>query len=78
MEAYVLVNCDAGLSWKIVEIALRMKNVKMAHAVTGQFDAIAYIEFSNMDALTDILGEFQKIEGIRKTHTAVAIPPRLE
>ncbi len=78
MEAYVLVNCDAGTSWKIVETALRMKSVKKAHAVTGQFDAIAYIEFLNMDDLTDILGEFQKIEGIQKTHTAVAIPPRLK
>ena len=78
MEAYVLVNCDAGQSWKIVETALKMNSVKMAHAITGQFDAIAYVEFMDMDVLTDILDEFQKIPGIQKTHTAVAIPPKLQ
>lgn len=78
MEAYVLVNCDAGQSWKIADAALEMKNVKMAHAITGQFDAIAYVEFSDMDILTEILDEFQKIPGVQKTHTAVAIPPKLK
>lgn len=74
MEAYVLVNCEAGKSWKIVEVACKMLNVKMAHAVTGEYDVIAYIDFTDMDALTEILGKFQTMEGVERTHTAVAIP----
>ncbi len=78
MEAYVLVNCKAGKSWEIAETALKIENVKMAHAVTGQYDIVAYIEFAGMDVLTDILCKFQTMEGVQQTHTAVAIPPRLE
>ena len=78
VEAYVLVNCKAGKSWEIAETALKIENVKMAHAVTGQYDIVAYIEFAGMDVLTDILCKFQTMEGVQQTHTAVAIPPRLE
>jgi DNA-binding Lrp family transcriptional regulator len=49
----------------------------MAHAVAGQFDIIAYIEFTNMDTLKEILDKFQSIKGVERTQTAVAIPPRL-
>ncbi len=74
MEAYVLVNCDAGESWTIAKAARRIEKVKMAHAVTGQYDVIAFIEFTDMDALTEILGRFQAMEGVQRTYTAVAIP----
>ena len=74
MEAYVLVNCDAGESWKIAKAARGIENVKMAHAVTGQYDVIAFIDFTDMDGLTEILGRFQTMEGIQRTYTAVAIP----
>jgi len=75
VEAYVLVNCEAGKSWEIAETALKVENVKMAHAVTGQYDVVAFVEFADMDVLTDILGRFQTINGIERTHTAVVIPP---
>lgn len=74
LEGYVLVNCEAGESWKIAESALKIGNVKMAHAVTGQYDVVAYIEFSDMDTLADILGKFQAMQGVERTYTAVAIP----
>lgn len=75
MEAYVLVNCEAGKSWEIAETALKVENVKMAHAVTGQYDVVAFVEFADMDVLTDILSRFQTMNGIERTHTAVVIPP---
>ena len=64
--------------WKIAEDALKIKGVKMAHAVTGQFDVVAYVEFANMDTLREILGKFQSLKGVQRTQTAVAIPPRLK
>ena len=76
MEAYVLVNCEAGRSWEIAEAAFKLGNVKVAHAVTGEYDVVACIEFSDMNQLTDILGELQAMEGVQKTHTAVAIPQK--
>ncbi len=73
LEAYVLINCEAGKSWEIAKTALKIENVKMAHSVTGQYDVVAYIEFANMDVLTEILGRFQAMDGVHRTHTAVAI-----
>ena len=74
MEAYVLVNCETGKSWEIAETACEIENVRMAHAVTGLYDVVAFIEFGDMDILTRILGEFQAMEGVQRTHTSVAIP----
>jgi len=77
VEAYILINCEAGKSWEIAETACAMKNVKMAHAVTGQYDVVAFIEFPDMDVVTDILAQFQAMKGVQRTHTAVAIPQKL-
>lgn len=64
--------------WEISEAALKIGGVKVAHAVTGQFDVVAYVEFANMDKLREILGKFQSLKGVQRTQTAVAIPPRLK
>ncbi len=76
MEAYVLVNCEAGRSWDIAEIALKLESVKVAHAITGEYDVVACIEFADMNELTSILSQFQTMDGVQKTHTAVAIPQK--
>jgi len=78
VEAYILVNCKAGKSWEIASDALKIENVKMANAVTGQFDVVAYLDFPNMEVLTDILARFQSMDGVEQTRTAVVILPRLE
>ena len=53
---------------------MKLRNAKMAHVVTGQYDVVVYIEFPNMDVLAELLGRFQGMEGVQSTHTAVAIP----
>jgi len=63
--------------WEIAEAALKIQGVKMAHAVTGQFDVIAYAEFAKMDALREILGKFMTINGVQRTQTAIVISPGL-
>jgi len=78
VEAYIFVNSDPGMFWKIAEAALKIEGVKMAHVVVGEFDVVAYAEFVNMDMLADILRKFQSLEGVQRTRTAVSIPPRLE
>lgn len=78
MEAYIFVNSEPGALWEIAEAALKIKGVKMAHAVTGQFDVVAYAEFATMDMLREIIEKFQSLKGVQRTQTAVAIPPRLE
>ena len=78
MEAYIFINSEPEALWEIAEAALKIEGVKMAHAVTGQFDVIAYAEFVNMDVLRGIIDKFQSLKGVQRTQTAVAIPPRLK
>jgi DNA-binding Lrp family transcriptional regulator len=78
MEAYVFINSDPEFLWQITEAILKIEGVKMAHAVTGQFDVVAYAEFANIDGLRDIIDKVRSLKGVQRTQTSVAIPPRLE
>lgn len=77
VETYILVNSVPKLVWEIAEAALKIDGVKMAHAVTGQFDVIAYAEFTDMDALREIMERFMSLNGVQRTQTAIVIPPEL-
>lgn len=77
MQAYVLINTDPGKLWEIADAALKIEGIKMAHAVTGQFDVVAYAEFTKMDELGKIIEELQRVQGVRRTQTVIAIPPTI-
>jgi hypothetical protein len=74
VEAYILVNSVPKMVWEIAEAALKIEGVKMAHAVTGQFDVIAYAKFANMDTLREIMNKFMSLNGVQRTQTAIVIP----
>lgn len=74
VEAYVLANSVPGMVWEIAEAALKIEGVKTVHAVTGQFDVIAYAEFANMDTLREIINRFMSLNGVQRTQTAIVIP----
>lgn len=78
MEAYVFINSDPEFLWQIAEAILMIEGIKMAHAVTGQFDVVAYAEFVNIDGLRDIIDKIRSLKGVQRTQTSVAIPPRLK
>jgi len=77
VEAYILVNSVPGMVWEIAEAALKIEGVKTVHAVTGQFDVIAYAEFANMDTLREIINKFMSLNGVQRTQTAIVIPSGL-
>jgi len=74
LKAYILVNADPGLIWNVAEDALKVEGVKMAHAVTGEFDDVIFVEFTRMEDLGEIIKEIQSINGVRRTQTLVVIP----
>ncbi len=78
VEAYIFVNSEPRMVWRIAEAARKIEGIKMAHAVTGQFDVVAYAEFANIDMLRRIIDKLGSLEGVQRTQTAVAIPPRLK
>jgi DNA-binding Lrp family transcriptional regulator len=77
LEAYVLVDAEPGSIWEVAEAAVRIKGVKKAHAVTGQYDTVAFVEFLKMDDLGKILEKIQGLKGVRRTQTLIAIPPTI-
>jgi DNA-binding Lrp family transcriptional regulator len=77
MQAYILVNTEPGKPWEVAEAALKIKGVRMAHAVTGQFDVVAYAEFTKMDDLGKLIEELQRLNGVRRTQTVIAMPPTI-
>jgi len=75
LEAYILINAEPGMIWDVAEAALKIDGVKMAHAVTGQFDAVVYVEFAKVEELGKIIEKVQHIKGVRRTQTLIAVPP---
>lgn len=75
MKAYILVNSEPRMIWKVAEEAVKIEGVKEAYAVTGQFDDIIQVEFEKMEDLGTIIERIQSIKGVLRTQTLIAIPP---
>jgi DNA-binding Lrp family transcriptional regulator len=73
MEGYLLLECSSGNVWKVLADIVRIDGIKMAHVVTGNFDIIAFAEFSGIEELTSLIQKVQTLSGIQKTQTAVAM-----
>ena len=77
MEAYVLINTQAGRLWEVADSTRKIQGVKMSHAVTGEYDVIVFIEFLRIEELSRIIDAIQSIDGVGRTHTAIAMAQRL-
>ncbi len=65
-----------GKARAAAEAISKIEGVKMAHAVTGPFDVIAFAEVPDLPALSDlVLARIQNVEGVEKTQTAVVVTP---
>jgi DNA-binding Lrp family transcriptional regulator len=77
LQAYILINTEPAKLWEIAESCKEIQGVKMAHAVTGQFDVVAYADHIKMDDLKAIIEKIQNLEGVKRTQTVIAIPPTI-
>jgi len=75
LEAYILINAEPRMIWEVAEAASKIDGVKMAHAVTGQFDVAVFVEFAKVEELGKIIEKLQQIKGVRRTQTLIAVPP---
>jgi hypothetical protein len=65
-----------GMAKKAADAISKIEGVKMAHAVTGPFDVIAFAEVSDLASLSDlVLAKIQAIDGVKRTQTAVVVTP---
>lgn len=78
LTTYVLMQVAPGRAKDAAEAISKIEGVKMAHAVTGPFDVIAYAEVTDMANLSDlVLARIQNVEGVQKTQTAVVVTPEI-
>ncbi len=76
LVSYILVELSPGTAKKAAEAISKIEGVKMAHAVTGPFDVIAYAEVPDLTTLSDlVLAKIQNVKGVQKTQTAVVVTP---
>src|SRR5256712_9522050 len=78
LVSYILVELAPGTAKKAAEAISKIEGVKMAHAVTGPFDVIAYAEVPDLATLSDlVLAKIQNVKGVQKTQTAVVVTPEV-
>lgn len=76
LASYILIELAPGTSKAAAEAISKIGGVKMAHAVTGPFDIIAFAEVPDLANLSDlVLAKIQSVEGVQKTQTAVVVTP---
>jgi DNA-binding Lrp family transcriptional regulator len=74
VTAYVLISAEPGKATEVVRGVGKIPGVKTVHAVTGPYDAIAFIEAANFSAIGDlIVAKIQKVEGVSRTLTCVTV-----
>ena len=76
MLAYILITTEPAKLWEIAEDALKIDGVKMAHAVTGPFDVVVFVETPKLDTLGEILSKVRSLKGVLHTQTAIVMPER--
>lgn len=77
-QVYIHINSEPGMMWEIATAALKLTHVKMAHAVTGTYDVIIYAELEDIHQYSELIATVQALDGVSKTQTSMAIPPRIE
>ena len=74
VRAYVFIECTLGKATLVAEAVGKLPGVKMAHAVTGPYDIIAFVDAPDVDALGRVvLSKIRTIAGVTKTLTCVCI-----
>jgi len=74
VNAYVLINAEAGKAGNVVREVSRIAGVKSTHAVTGPYDAIALVEAADFNALGElVVARIQKVEGVNRTLSCIVV-----
>ena len=74
ISAYVFIETTPGKAAQVSDGAAKLPGVKMAHAVTGSYDVIAFVEAKDMAALGEFISaRVHRLPGVLKTTTNVVM-----
>jgi len=71
-KAYVLIETTVGKTTNVLTTLQRVKGVREADAVTGEYDIVAILEAENLEGIGKLVtGDIHTIGGVRRTKTYV-------
>ena len=74
ISAYVFIESTPGKASQVVEAVAKLPGVQMAHAVTGSYDVIAFVEAKDVAALGELIStRVHRVPGVLKTTTNVVV-----
>jgi len=74
VRAYVFIECTLGKATQVADAMGKQSGVKMAHAVTGSYDVIAFVEAKDVAALGEFISaRVHRLPGVVKTTTNVVV-----
>jgi DNA-binding Lrp family transcriptional regulator len=74
IRAYVFIECTLGKATHVADAMGKLSGVKMAHAVTGSYDVIAFVEAKDVIALGEFISaRVHRLAGVVKTTTNVVV-----
>jgi DNA-binding Lrp family transcriptional regulator len=74
VRAYVFIDTTPGKAGQVADAAAKLPGMKMAHAVTGSYDVIAFVEAKDVAALGEfIAARLHRLPGVLKTTTNVVL-----
>jgi DNA-binding Lrp family transcriptional regulator len=74
LTAYVLINANPGQTGEVATKVKGITGVKSAHAITGPFDVIAYVEAEDLNSLgRTVISKIQAIAGVARTTTCPTV-----
>ncbi len=74
VRAYVLIHVRAGQAKNVARALSEMPGVRSAHACWGVPDVFAYVEVGSERELdTLVMEKIQKMEGVERTDTHIAL-----
>jgi len=74
IRAFIFIECTPGRPILVAEALTKVPGVEMAHAVTGAYDVIAFVEVENLAALGELISaRIHGYPGILKTTTNVVV-----
>ena len=74
ISAYIFIECALGKARDVAREIIKISGVKQAHAVTGSYDVIAFVEAPDINELGDvIISRVHSLPGVFRTTTNVVV-----
>ncbi len=74
VSAYVFIEISQGKAKDVIDKINGIDGVSRAHVVTGPYDAIAFVEASDINSLgAMVVSQIQFLEGVIRTQTNIVV-----